>query len=78
MKFSIHLNLNFTNALWMILLVGEIKINLMTCFENAIISDLNRATRIASFPAYEIPKIKQKFLNADYRHRFINSAINNF
>ena len=33
---------------------------------NAIISDLNRATRIASFPADEIPKIKQKFLNADY------------
>ena len=32
---------------------------------NAIISDLNRATRIASFPADEIPKIKQKFLNAD-------------
>ena len=27
---------------------------------NAIISDLNRATRIASFPADEIPKIKQK------------------
>ena len=34
---------------------------------NAIISDLNRATRIASFPADEIPKIKQKFLNADYQ-----------
>ena len=32
---------------------------------NAIISDLNRATRISSFPADEIPKIKQKFLNAD-------------
>ena len=45
---------------------------------NAIISDLNRATRIASFPAYEIPKIKQKFLNADYPHKFINSVINNF
>ena len=29
---------------------------------NAIISDLNRGTRIASFPADEIPKIKQKFL----------------
>ena len=29
---------------------------------NAIISDLNRATRIASFPADEIPKIKQNFL----------------
>ena len=39
---------------------------------NAIISDLNRASRIASFPADEIPKIKQKFLNADYLHRFIN------
>ena len=45
---------------------------------NAIISDLNRATRIASFPADEIPKIKQKFLNADYSYRFINSVINNF
>ena len=45
---------------------------------NAIISDLNRATRIASCPADEIPKIKQKFLNADYPHRFINSVINNF
>ena len=43
---------------------------------NAIISDLNRATRIASFPADEIPKIKQKFLNADYPWRFINSVIN--
>ena len=29
---------------------------------NAIISDLNRVT-IGSFPADEIPKIKQKFLN---------------
>ena len=46
--------------------------------KNAIISDLNRATRIASFPADEIPKIKQKFLNADYPHKFINSVINNF
>ena len=44
---------------------------------NAIISDLNRVTRIASFPADEIPKIKQKFLTADYPHRFINSVINN-
>ena len=45
---------------------------------NAIISDLNRAIRIASFPADEIPKIKQKFLNTDYPYRFINSVINNF
>ena len=45
---------------------------------NAIISDLNTATRIASFPADEILKIKQKFLNADYPYRFINSVINNF
>ena len=44
----------------------------------AIINDLNRATGIASFPADEIPKITQKFLNADYPHRFINSVINNF
>ena len=39
---------------------------------------MNRATRIASFPADEIPKIKQKFLVADYPHRFINNLINNF
>ena len=45
---------------------------------NAIISDLNRATRMASFPADEIPKVEQKFLNADYPYRFINSDINNF
>ena len=45
---------------------------------NAIISDLNRATHIANFTADEIPKIKQKFLNADYPYRFINSVINNF
>ena len=45
---------------------------------NAIISDLNRATRIASFPADEIPKIKEKFLNADYPYKFTNSVINNF
>ena len=32
---------------------------------NAIISDLNRVTGIGSFPADEIPKIKQKFLNAN-------------
>ena len=38
---------------------------------SAIISDFNRATRIASFPADEIPKIKQKFLHADYQYRFI-------
>ena len=44
---------------------------------NAIISDLNRARRKASFPADEIPKI-EKFLNADYPYRFINSVINNF
>ena len=45
---------------------------------NAIISNLNRATRIASCPADEIPKIKQTFLNPDYPHRFINSIINSF
>ena len=44
---------------------------------NAIISDLNRATHIASFPVDEIPKIKQKFLNAGYPYIFINSVINN-
>ena len=31
---SIHPNLNFTNASWMILLIEEIKINLMTYFRN--------------------------------------------
>ena len=45
---------------------------------NAIISDLNRTTHIASFPKDEIPKIKQNFLNADYPHRFINSVVKNF
>ena len=39
---------------------------------------MNRATHIASFPADEIPNIKQKFLKADYPHRSINSVINNF
>ena len=37
---------------------------------NAIVSGLNRSTRIDSFPADEIPKIKQEFLNADYQHKF--------
>ena len=45
---------------------------------NAIISDLNGATYIASFPADKIPKVKQNVFNADYPHRFINSVINNF
>ena len=45
---------------------------------NATISDFNRATCIASFPADEIPKIKQKFLNGDSPYRFINSVIKNF
>ena len=44
---------------------------------SAIISDLNRATRIASFLADEIPKIKQTFLHADYPYSFINSVIKN-
>ena len=39
---------------------------------------MNRTTHIASFSADELPKIKQKFLNEDYPHRFINSAFNNF
>ena len=38
----------------------------------------NRATRIANFLAHEIPKIKQKFINADYPFRFINNAIIKF
>ena len=48
------------------------------CKRNAIISDLNRATRIASVPADEIPKIGHNFLNADYPCRFINNAVNEF
>ena len=39
---------------------------------------MDRTTCIVSFPADEIPKTKQKFLNADYSHRFINSVITNF
>ena len=39
---------------------------------------MNRTIRIASFPADEIPKIKEQFLNADYPFRFINSVINDF
>ena len=31
---SIHPNLNFTNGSWMILLIGELKTNLMTCFRD--------------------------------------------
>ena len=31
-----------------------------------------------NFPEDEIPKIKQKFLNADYSHRFTNSVIKKF
>ena len=38
----------------------------------------NRATRIANFLAHEIPKIKQKFINADYPFRLINNAIIKF
>ena len=38
---------------------------------------MNRATRIANFPVDEIPKIKQKFFNADCPYRFINNVINN-
>ena len=45
---------------------------------NAIISALNRAACIANFPVDEILKIKQKFLNADYSHRSINSVIKKF
>ena len=33
MKLSIHPNLNFTNGSWMILLIGEIKINLDDLFQ---------------------------------------------
>ena len=41
---------------------------------NAIIGDFNmRATCIASVPADEIPKIKQKFADADYPYRFNGS-----
>ena len=40
--------------------------------------NFNREAYKPSFPADEIPKIKLKFLIADYRHRFINGVINNF
>ena len=45
---------------------------------NAIISDLSKATRITSFPADEIPKIKQKFLIVTMHIDLSNSVINNF
>ena len=44
---------------------------------NSITSDLNRALRISSYLKAEIPKIRQKFLNADYPLRF-NSVIKQF
>ena len=40
---------------------------------DAIIGDFNRATCIASVPADEIPKIKQKFADADYPYSFNGS-----
>ena len=42
---------------------------------NAINTDLNRAARIASTFTQEILTIKQKFLNADYPPRIVNSVI---
>ena len=45
---------------------------------NSITSDLNRALRISSCPNDEISKIRQKFLNADYPLRFINSVMKQF
>ena len=43
--------------------------------KNSIRSDLNRELRISSSLKEEISKIRQKFLNADYLLRFINSVI---
>ena len=48
------------------------------CKRNSITSDLNRALRISSCFNNKISKIRQKFLNADYPLRFINSVIKQF
>ena len=45
---------------------------------NSIISDLNRALRSSRSLKDEIPNIRQKFLNADYSLRLINSVIKQF
>ena len=45
---------------------------------NSVASDLNGALRISDCLNDEISKIRQKFLNADYPLRFINSVIEQF
>ena len=45
---------------------------------NAINADLKRAARIASTFTEEMPIIKQRFLNADYAPRFVNTVIRQF
>ena len=45
---------------------------------NAINADLKRAARIASTFTDEMPTIKQRFLNADYAPRFVNTVIRQF
>ena len=46
--------------------------------QNVINADLTRAAWIASTFTEELPRIKQKFPNADYPLRFVNSIIRQF
>ena len=47
-------------------------------YSNSNTSDLNRALCILSYLNDEISKIRQKFLNADYPLRFIDSVTKQF
>ena len=44
---------------------------------NLIVIDLNSAAGIAGVLTGRIPKIREKFLNANYLQKFIDSNINN-
>ena len=46
--------------------------------ENAINGELDRAKKITSNFQSEIARIKAKFLNAGFPHKFIESTINDF
>ena len=46
--------------------------------KNSVTSDLNRALHILSFLTDEIPKINQKFLDADNLLLLINSVLKQF
>lgn len=48
------------------------------CKRNAVNGDLHRSWRISSNFYYEKNKVKNKFSNAGYLVRFINSVINNY